>query len=82
MLSFLFDPLMLLQLLGSCFVLASMFLMGNLTLWGPVVSFIAGIPFLYINWYAHLWGILPMTLVLMAVDVRNFVKWWKEGVRW
>lgn len=74
--------LIAIQAIGVVAAVAAMWLMGNETLWGPTVSFLSGLPFiaLYIRLGAYLAPV--MTITLMCIDVRNFIKWRREGISW
>lgn len=67
-----------------CFIggFAAVWLMGNETLLGPTVSFLSGLPFLALYYHAGAYFVMPMTVILMGIDVRNFFKWRREGISW
>ena len=74
--------LIAIQVVGALLSGLSMWLMGDETLWGPLVSFLAGFPFLALYASLGAYFVMPMTLVFMLIDVRNFVKWRREGITW
>jgi Nicotinamide mononucleotide transporter len=67
-----------LQLASSITTVWAMWLMGNKNPWGPPLAIASEAVWLVLITYAHLWGILPLTFVLIVIQVRNTIKWNSE----
>lgn len=68
-----------LQLLASAMSLAGLWKIGDRSIWGQGISLVAQAPWMAMNIYCGLWGILPCTLVFAAVNVRNYIKWRRDA---
>ena len=74
-----FDWLALtLQLLASTTTVASMWLMGNRSLYGPAMGVISELVWGAVIVHSALWGLLPLCLFLVAVNARNWMKWRRD----
>jgi hypothetical protein len=70
------------QLFAAVFLFAGLWLMGSKRLAGPFLCFIAEGFTTAVGITHHTWSIILIGVVLFFVQVRNFVKWKKEGAPW
>ena len=68
-----------LQLLASAMSLAGLWKIDDKSVWGQGVSLVAQVPWLVMNIYCGLWGLLPLTFAFAFVNARNFIKWRREA---
>lgn len=66
------------QIAASIATLFSMWLMGNKSVKGPLVGALT-----QIFWFAmvisnELWGLLPFTIIVTLIHLRNLIKWRRE----
>lgn len=67
------------QLLASALTIAGQFQYGNKRLWGPVLGMAAQVPWWLIMVLYDLWGLLPVNAAMLAIHIRNFIKWRREA---
>jgi len=61
--------------LTSCFML---WLMGNKSIWGPVVGIAnQGLWIFYVIWTSQ-WGLMLGVILYTFVHLRNLMKWWRK----
>lgn len=68
-----------LQVIASTSTVICMWLMGNRSLLGPCVGMVSEGLWLAVIVYCGLWGILPLTVFLIVVNTRNFMKWRRDA---
>lgn len=61
--------------------LASIWLMGDRSLWGPRIGVVAQAFWFGTIWMNSLWGVFPVTAVMLAIHLRNLRKWSAGGRR-
>jgi nicotinamide riboside transporter PnuC len=66
---------MIAQLLASVLTMASMWLMGNRSVWGPVLGLVSQVPWLVTILTAQTWGLLPVCIAMVAIHSRNILLW-------
>lgn len=59
--------------------LASIWLMGDRSLWGPRIGVVAQAFWFGTIWMNSLWGVFPVTAVMLAIHLRNLRKWVAGG---
>ena len=62
----------------SALTVANLYLMGNLSIWGPIVGIVAQVLWVYYLCTTRQYGLLPATLAIGAINVRNLIKWRKR----
>jgi nicotinamide riboside transporter PnuC len=73
------DPISLaVQLVASVMTLAAQWLYGNKSVLGPAVGLLGQVAWWTIMFQGHLWGLLPANVVMVAIHIRNLIKWNKE----
>jgi hypothetical protein len=74
------DPISLtLQVLASGVTLWAIWQMGNKSLLGPSLSLVSDACFVALNIYTGLWALVPFCGVLVALHIRNLLKWRRES---
>jgi nicotinamide riboside transporter PnuC len=63
----------------SLLAIVSLYLMGNRNIWGPIIGAVSQFVWLYYSWQTRQYGFIPSVLVLLAVNVRNLIKWRKRN---
>lgn len=63
------------QIAASITTLASMWLMGNKSVAGPIVGLVSQIAWAGLIWTSQLWGIVPITVAATFIHARNLRKW-------
>ncbi len=63
----------------SALTMLYIWMMGNKTVWGPILSAIAQIAWTVFCVYTHQWGLIPGNVAIFVVCVRNCIKWSKES---
>jgi len=63
--------------LSACLVI-NLYLMGNKTIWGPITGVGAQLAWIGYILLTHQYGLLSGSLVLIAINLRNWVKWHKD----
>jgi nicotinamide riboside transporter PnuC len=66
---------MIAQLLASVLTMASMWLMGNRSVWGPYLGLISQVPWLVTTVGAQTWGLLPVFVAMVIIHSRNLLLW-------
>lgn len=70
------DPISLtLQAIASVVTLWAIWEMGNKSLKGPALAIASDFAFVTLNIYQGLWLLLPFCAALLAIHVRNLIKW-------
>lgn len=71
----------LLQGGGTVTLLYGLYLMGNRRIWGPILC--GGSEILWIAAFIphQMYGGIVLSTILMSMQARNTVKWYKEGIR-
>ncbi len=64
-----------LQIIASGVTLWAIWQMGNKSLLGPSLSIVSDFTFFTLDLYLHLWGLIPFCVVLLALHIRNLIKW-------
>lgn len=72
----------LMQFLCAVPLLLGLWLMGDKRLLGPFLCFIAEGFTTAVGVTHRVWSIVLIGVVLFVVQLRNFIKWRKEGVGW
>jgi hypothetical protein len=72
------DAAIITQLAASVLTLAAQWFYGNKSIWGPVIGLSGQFAWWAIMFEGHLWGLLPANVVMVAIHVRNLIKWNKE----
>ena len=62
----------------SFLTILSLWLMGNKSIWGPIVGLLACIPWAIFSWMTGEWGLMPGTIVVGLVHARNLYLWRKD----
>ena len=62
----------------SALALASIYLMGNRSLWGPGIALSGQLPFFIYIALTDAWGFVPASVVATILHARNFWKWHRE----
>lgn len=68
-----------LQLAASASTIASTWLYGNRTLWGPRVALMSQGFWWAIMFTYGLWGLLPVNAMMVVIHTRNLWKWKREA---
>jgi hypothetical protein len=66
---------MIAQLLASAMTMASMWLMGNRSVWGPILGLVSQVPWLITIVGAQTWGLLPVFVAMVIIHSRNILLW-------
>lgn len=69
-----------LQFAAAITTLASMWLMGDHKLSGPVFGLVSQIAWAALIFYDELWGLAPVTAAMLLVHSRNFSKWRRDAI--
>lgn len=67
---------------AAALLFAGLWLTGNKRLSGPALAAVAEIFTFMIGIWHETWSIILIGAVLFVVQSRNFVVWFREGVRW
>lgn len=67
------------QIVASTLSITGLWFMGSKRIIGPVISLVAQGPWLVLNVYCELWGLLPATLAFIVVSARNLIKWRRDA---
>lgn len=70
------------QFLAAALLLTGLWLTGNKRLLGPFLCFIAEFFTLIVGLTHGVWSIAVIGAVLFVIQLRNFLKWRKEGLSW
>ena len=73
---------LLLQFAAAGILLLGLYLMGNQKKLGPFLSAASELLWIVIFIPPELWGGVFLSAVLLVMQVRNFIKWHKEGLPW
>lgn len=69
----------IIQWLFSLLLIVNLYLIGNKSLWGPISGVGINLAFiLYYTCMSHQYGLVLGTVVLTALNLRNWVKWSKD----
>jgi hypothetical protein len=72
----------IIQFLAAVPLLIGLWLMGNKRLLGPFLCFMAEGFTTTVGIQHHVWSIVVIGAVLFVVQLRNFLKWRREGAPW
>lgn len=70
------------QFFGTAMLLAGLWLTGSKRLIGPFLCFLAEGLTTYIGVTHHVWSVIVIGISLFFVQLRNFIKWRREGLPW
>lgn len=70
------------QFLATALLLAGLWLMGSRRLLGPFLAFMAELLWFVVGVTHHVWSAWVIGGILFVVQLRNFVKWKREGAPW
>jgi hypothetical protein len=70
------------QFFGMSMLLIGLWLMGSKRLIGPFLCFLAEGLTTYVGIHHHVWSMTGIGIVLFFVQLRNFIKWKREGISW
>jgi hypothetical protein len=66
------------QLAASVLTISAQWLYGNKTIYGPLVGLLGQVAWWTLMYEGSLWGLLPANVLMVAIHVRNLIKWKKE----
>lgn len=70
------------QFMAIVLLLAGLWLMGNKRLLGPFLAFCAEAAWFVVGVTHHVWSAWVLGAVLFVVQLRNFLRWRREGAPW
>jgi hypothetical protein len=70
-----------LELAATFTTFVTMWKMGDKSLAGPIWGEVSQVVWLALVLYDGLWGILPITLALIAIHARNYLRWRREAAQ-
>jgi hypothetical protein len=73
---------LLLQFVAAGILLLGLFLMGNHRKSGPLLAALSEALWIGVFIPPRLWGGIFLSSILFIMQMRNFIKWYKEGVSW
>lgn len=59
--------------------LLSLYTIGKKKWWGWVISFLNNFVYAYMNAHLHLWGLLPVNLILIFIFAKNTKEWYRDS---
>ena len=62
----------------SFLTILSLWLMGNKSIWGPIVGLVACIPWTIFTFVTKQWGLIPGNIAVAIVNARNLYLWTKN----
>jgi len=68
----------LMQWLLSALLVLNLYLMGNKSIWGPITGVGVQLAWVFYAVATKQYGLVPGVIVLAAINIRNWVKWWKD----
>ena len=72
---------MIVQLAASATTIASSWAYGNKKPIGPFIGIASQVPWWTIMFMDGLWGLAPVNVMMLAIHIRNFIKWKRECSR-
>lgn len=72
-------PLYHLDIVGGLLSIAGMWLLNRKIWWGWLFSAASGLVFIYVNATARLWGMEPVSIMVVLMGIRSAILWRKNG---
>ncbi len=73
---------LLLQFFATGVLLLGLYLMGNHRKSGPLLAALSEALWIIVFVPVDLWGGIVLSTILFIMQMRNFIKWHREGVVW
>lgn len=66
---------LVLQIAATATTLASMWLIADKRISGPIVGQVSNVFWLLLDFHLGLWGLIPLALAMIVLHARCFLKW-------